>query len=151
MRLPREWLGPREELVPVAVEEEQGDTLATPPTAHDFWGEGLSDSWAAPADAAPPGPRRQRHRRRDPHRLDGVSHTRAMSVRGFFRRSSGRTPSIALPGRARSTGRAEPRHLRPSVGLAGAVVLMLLGLAISNGGQAGHVTRSARATHPVTP
>lgn len=137
--------------MPIAVDEEPVDSLATPPSTHDFWGDGLSDSWAPPATPAPLGPGGHRRPRRDPHLSDRIPRARASTVRRFFRRSSGGTPSIALPARAQRAARAAPRHLRPSAGLIVAVVLMLLGLAISAGGQAGHVTRSVLATHAVTP
>ncbi len=37
IRLPRDWLGPREELVPFGPRADEG---APPPSAADFWGEG---------------------------------------------------------------------------------------------------------------
>ena len=163
MRLPREWLGPREELVPIAVDEEPIDGLASPPSTHDFWGEAPSDGWAAPIDQAPSEPRRPAHRQRDSRRHlgFGASHARAR----FFRRVSGRsraqTQSGSLPAGAQSTGAGVPRLLRPSPGgagvprllrlspgMAGVVVLMLVGLAVSAGGQAGHPARSTRASRP---
>jgi hypothetical protein len=38
VRLPRDWLGPRDELVPIAADPDPGDPLNSP-TAADFWGE----------------------------------------------------------------------------------------------------------------
>jgi hypothetical protein len=43
VRLPREWLGPREELVQIGVP----DADAAPPAPEDFWGEGSSDLQSA--------------------------------------------------------------------------------------------------------
>ncbi len=64
VRLPRDWLGPRDELVPLAI---GGDSVGAlereevPPGADDFWGEGsaavqsaLLGPAAAPHRAAPP-------------------------------------------------------------------------------------------------
>lgn len=80
VRLPRDWLGPREELVPIgarahAVDASDGDpTEAILPTAASFWGED-SGSLQAPMQApegawqpTPAGQRvRARSRRRRPH------------------------------------------------------------------------------------
>jgi len=153
VRLPREWLGPREELVPIAVDAEPVDALATPPSTHDFWGEALSDGLAATTEEASPEPPRRPRRQRDPHRRlgFGVTHARATLVRRFSGRLRPRTRSVALPARAGSPGADAPRLLRPSAGLAGAIVLMLVGLAISAGGQAGHPARSTRAARPAAP
>jgi len=153
VRLPREWLGPREELVPIAVDEEPVDALATPPSTHDFWGESLSDDLAAPTEEVSPEPPRRPRRQRDPHRRLGlgVTHVRATFLRRVSGRSRPRTRSVALPARAQSPGAEAPRLRRPSAGLAGAVVLMLVGLAISAGGQAGHPARSTRAARPPAP
>ena len=150
MRLPREWLGPREELVPIAVDEEPIDGLASPPSTHDFWGEVPSDDWAEPTDQAPSDPRQPAHRQRDPHRQlgYGASHARARFLRRVSGRSRAQTQSGSLPAGAQSTGAGVPRLLRPSPGMAGAIVLMLVGLAISAGGQAGHPARSTRASRP---
>jgi hypothetical protein len=64
VRLPRDWLGPREELVPIgaagggpprsASDPEAGAPRVWPPTAHDFWGEdsaALHDAMQAPPEA----------------------------------------------------------------------------------------------------
>jgi hypothetical protein len=101
VRLPREWLGPREELVPFAVDDEPVDPLGTPPSTHDFWGEALSDDWSVPAAAAAP------RRRRITHRVRGVPHARASTV----------------------------------------AVLLVIGIAVSIGGQAGNRAPSVHASH----
>jgi hypothetical protein len=71
VRLHRDWLGPREELVPIGAaagepphpgEPVAGAPAVWPPTAHDFWGEdsaALHDAMQAPPEAgqsAPPTP-----------------------------------------------------------------------------------------------
>jgi len=139
--------------VPIAVDEEPVDALATPPSTHDFWGEGPSDGLAATAEKAPSEPPRRPRRQRDPHRRlgFGVTHARATLVRRFSGRSRPRTQSVAVPARAGSPGAEAPRLLRPSAGVAGAIVLMLVGLAISAEGQAGHPARSTRAARPAAP
>jgi hypothetical protein len=83
VRLPRDWLGPREELVPVgsAVHAggttEHGSVETLPPTAHDFWGEdsaALHDAMQATQsehrveDPAAPTSRVREPRRRRWHR-----------------------------------------------------------------------------------
>jgi hypothetical protein len=64
VRLPRDWLGPREDLIPFGPSAEAHDeTLATPPSTHDFWGEGAADPWELEPDGAvadPPRPSRWR-------------------------------------------------------------------------------------------
>lgn len=46
VRLPRDWLGPREELIPFGpAAEGDDDGLATPPSTHDFWGEPAPGLW----------------------------------------------------------------------------------------------------------
>lgn len=55
VRFPRDWIGPREELVPVGVPEGPDDF---PPRAEDFWGEGsaaVQDALQGPRVAAPGG------------------------------------------------------------------------------------------------
>jgi hypothetical protein len=39
VRLPRDWLGPRDELIPFGPSADSADESASPPTADDFWGE----------------------------------------------------------------------------------------------------------------
>jgi hypothetical protein len=57
VRLPREWLGPREDLVQIGL---QDATSGAPPAPEDFWGEGSSDLQSAlvgpPASAEVPDP-----------------------------------------------------------------------------------------------
>jgi hypothetical protein len=53
VRLPRDWLGPREELVPFGPRAPSEDTEEPPPSAEDFWGErsaAIHDALEAPAD-----------------------------------------------------------------------------------------------------
>ena len=153
VRLPREWLGPREELVPFAVDDEPVDQLASPPSTHDFWGEVDDDQWGTPAEEIAPEPRRRLPRRR------GVVHAGESPVRRFLRRSLNRTPPITLPARAQTRDAVAPRRLRlqlllrlllrlrPSAWVAVGVVLAVIGVAISAAGQTGHPAPSARASH----
>lgn len=56
VRLPRDWLGPREELVPFGPRASSEDAEQPPPSANDFWGErsaAIHDALEAPADNAP--------------------------------------------------------------------------------------------------
>ena len=62
MRLPRDWLGPREELVPFGpraasrVPDESSPTDDAAPSAEDFWGErsaAIHSALQAPSDWAP--------------------------------------------------------------------------------------------------
>ena len=39
VRLPRDWLGPREDLIPFGTTSERGPSGGSAPTADDFWGE----------------------------------------------------------------------------------------------------------------
>jgi hypothetical protein len=39
VRLPRDWLGPREDLIPFGTTSERGPSGGSVPTADDFWGE----------------------------------------------------------------------------------------------------------------
>jgi hypothetical protein len=51
VRLPRDWLGPREDLIPFGPSAEaEDDGLATPPSTHDFWGEAGSHLWEPDPD-----------------------------------------------------------------------------------------------------
>ena len=53
VRLPRDWLGPREDLIPFgpSAEAEAEDAgLATPPSTHDFWGEAGTHLWGPDPD-----------------------------------------------------------------------------------------------------
>jgi hypothetical protein len=54
VRLPRDWLGPREELIPFGKSEDGQSGAAVPPTAEDFWGEGSAS--VQDALRAPPSP-----------------------------------------------------------------------------------------------
>jgi hypothetical protein len=55
VRLPRDWLAPREELIPFGPSAEaEDDGLATPPSTHDFWGEPAMGLWEPDADGAEP-------------------------------------------------------------------------------------------------
>jgi hypothetical protein len=59
VRLPRDWLGPREELIPFGPSAEaEDDGLATPPSTHDFWGEPGRGLWEPDSDGAVPRSRR---------------------------------------------------------------------------------------------
>lgn len=53
MRLPRDWIGPREDLVPFGPRTTSLELEAAPPSAEDFWGErsaAFHDALEAPAD-----------------------------------------------------------------------------------------------------
>lgn len=86
VRLPRDWLGPREELIPFGPSAEaEDDGLATPPSTHDFWGEPAMGLWEPGADGAEPTLRRTLPRLRGSESfaraLAGVSkHRRAAGV-----------------------------------------------------------------------
>ena len=92
VRLPRDWLGPREELVPFgprAASQRADGALPSdesPPSAEDFWGErsaAIHDALQAPADdAAAVGAARTRPPRR--------------SLRGLDRRILGVAASLAV-------------------------------------------------------
>ncbi len=59
MRLPRDWLGPREELIPFGPAADAGDDgLGTPPSTHDFWGEPTTGMWEPDPERAGRAPRR---------------------------------------------------------------------------------------------
>lgn len=59
VRLPRDWLGPREELIPFGPSAEaEDDGLATPPSTHDFWGEPAMGVWEPDSAGAESRPRR---------------------------------------------------------------------------------------------
>ena len=52
VRLPRDWLGPREDLIPFGSASEPGPSVGLAPTADDFWGESsaaVQDAVQAPA------------------------------------------------------------------------------------------------------
>lgn len=72
VRLPCDWLGPREELVPLEhTEAAAASAQGAPPRADDFWGEdsaALQDAWQAPDATGPtvaPGSAPRRTWRRD--------------------------------------------------------------------------------------
>jgi hypothetical protein len=72
IRLPVDWLGPREELVPLGPAADS-DEPPTPPSASDFWGEHSADMHHVLVDPArsrerPPSPVRARQR----HRLEAL-------------------------------------------------------------------------------
>jgi len=55
VRLPRDWLGPREELVPFGPRASSEGAEESPPSPNDFWGEraaSIHDALEAPADGA---------------------------------------------------------------------------------------------------
>jgi hypothetical protein len=58
VRLPRDWLGPREELVPLDGTTGAASAAGSPPRADDFWGEdsaALQDPWQATGETDPAG------------------------------------------------------------------------------------------------
>jgi hypothetical protein len=68
VRLPRDWLGPRDELVPFGPRASSEDAEEPPPTAEDFWGErsaSIHDALQAPADSIDPPAGTQARRRFD--------------------------------------------------------------------------------------
>lgn len=146
VRLPREWLGPREELVPVAVDDEPGDRLATPPSTQDFWGESLGDGWSTPDDGSASASRSHRDRGHG-HRV--VPHARAITVPRFFRRSLNRTPPAALSARPQNPAAASRRRLRPFAGMVVAVLLTVVGVGVSAGVQTGNPAPSGHASQTV--
>src|SRR6202042_1687527 len=88
VRPPRDWLGPREELVPFGpraasrVPDESSPTDDAAPSAEDFWGErsaAIHGALQAPADWAAADP--------DPTDRGPVG-ARAIRLRGFDRRAA---------------------------------------------------------------
>jgi hypothetical protein len=80
VRLPRDWLGPRDELVPFGPRASSEDAEEPPPTAEDFWGErsaSIHDALQAPTDSvdAPAGTQTRRwfDRRPRPAAVGGLA------------------------------------------------------------------------------
>jgi hypothetical protein len=81
VRLPRDWLGPRDELIPFGSSADSADASASPPTADDFWGEDSSSiqtALEAPASVDPRWGSASRARAREGFR----TRARAVSVLG---------------------------------------------------------------------
>ena len=67
VRLPRDWLGPREDLIPFGTSSEPGPSGGPAPTADDFWGESsaaVQDAVQRDAVQRPPTPARSAGRPR---------------------------------------------------------------------------------------
>jgi len=107
VRLPRDWLGPREDLVPFGPRASSEDAEEPPPSADDFWGErsaAIHDALEAPADASggPVGAQtRRRFDRRPRATAVGVLAIALLVAIGFVSSVSG--PG---PGRPGAAGRA---------------------------------------------
>jgi hypothetical protein len=81
VRLPRDWLGPRDELIPFGPSADGAPESDSPPTADDFWGEdssAIQTALEAPAFVDPGWGAASRARARDGFR----TRTRAVSVLG---------------------------------------------------------------------
>lgn len=139
VRLPREWLGPPENLVPFG-DDEPDDGLGTPPSTHDFWGEALGDDFGVRADA--PAAARWDHVR---------SHRRIARPRP--RRVGVPSPSrLSLPSPSRRRRGDTPRRAPASALLGVAVLLAVVAFAVGNGGHATtqDVARAAASVRPGT-
>jgi hypothetical protein len=105
VRLPRDWLGPREELVPLEGTTGAAASAGAPPRADDFWGEdsaALQDPWQAPEDTGP-----------------------AVVSGGGVRQARWRGPAFAYRGR---------RRVAASVALVAAVAATGIGVAYAGSG-----------------
>jgi hypothetical protein len=105
VRLPRDWLGPREELVPLEGTTGAASSAGAAPRADDFWGEGsaaLQDPWQAPEETGP-----------------------AVVSRGRVRHARWRGPAFANGGR---------RRVAASMALIAAVAAIGIGVAYAGGG-----------------
>jgi len=130
VRLPRDWLGPREELVPIgprARAAQPPDTESLPPTAASFWGED-SGSLHSPMEAP-----------RDPSLGDG-----APAASGAARRPRA-MPRLRLGVRGSRAARIAPRRRAGAAAVVGllvvCVVVVLAAIGQSEGG-----THNPRAT-----
>jgi hypothetical protein len=91
VRLPRDWLGPREDLVPFGPSADAEDgALATPPSTHDFWGEPATDLWESEPDLADAPT--ETHRRRLMRPIRATAFSRA----GVRASEHGRAAALAL-------------------------------------------------------
>jgi hypothetical protein len=82
--LPRDWLGPRDQLVPVGKVAAADRAGSAPPTAEDFWSEdsaALQDAWQAPEPRESAGPAAQPQLEGDAGVTASVSRLRAPAMR----------------------------------------------------------------------
>jgi hypothetical protein len=121
VRLPRDWLGPREDLVPFGSAE--SDEAPAPPRAEDFWGESsaaVQDAWSGPVEADP-----------EPAPLPGVDPAAAV-------RPTAAPPTAAGPARGRA------RRRIASAAAAVAVAAVIAGVVAIEAG----TTTSRQPTRP---
>jgi hypothetical protein len=153
VRLPRDWLGPREELIPFGPSTEaEDDGLATPPSTHDFWGEPGTGLWEPDSDGAEP---RQRRALRGPRGSEMLS--RSLAGVSEHRRAAGIASLIAAgvlalvlalgsSGRHHQLSAAASRSTPTSTALAGLTLGSVLpSLASRDRHPAGH--RSSPGAH----
>jgi hypothetical protein len=115
VRLPRDWLGPRDELVPLGDVGSTDRTADVPPTAESFWSEdsaALQSAWQPPevgalAAIARPG------RRRGPALVSRVwapgSRARVIAVASVVAVFAAAALAVSQPG-GRSTGARSSHH-----------------------------------------
>lgn len=120
VRLPREWLGPPGQLVPVA-EDDPVPALETPGSTHDFWGEALADDVSFGVEPDAPA-------------------SRARVDRGVW-------PRLRWPSFARNRDEAGRARRRPATALLGAAgTLVVVALAIGSAGAPPAPRRTSAAT-----
>jgi hypothetical protein len=131
VRLPRDWLGPREELIPFGPSADEpvaevSEHIGLPPTADDFWGE----SSAAVQDAlrAPPADRDGRMPLGPSGEVAGAAIPGSVPVAG-----AGSAPTRVARAGAREAIRRRARPIS-IIGVAAASALIVLAL-IGGGGQ----------------
>ena len=142
VRLPREWIGPIEELVPFgpsagtapSVSRRDADADLIPPGADDFWGEdsaAVQDALQAPSGTAVPHAPHATAVPHAPHAPSGADVPDALQARDG--RTALRRPRIDRPfsfARGRSLRNA-PGLRRPSRATAGVGVIVALALIVS--------------------
>ncbi len=142
VRLPRDWLGPRDELIPFGAsapgqDDEPSEGFGPPPTANDFWGEdssSLQSALEAPASEQSSSPTS----RIPPSVTDGTRSRRPF-WRGF--------PVSLARAREAARGRARIFILAAVLGLLSAVALLVTSINRSpvSGLQAAATGRSSPA------
>ncbi len=112
VRLPRDWLGPRDELIPFGSSADSAPDAAVPPTADDFWGEdssAIQTALEAPAFVDPAWGAGSRARAREGFR------SRATAVSAL-----GGLAAVLLVALALMGGGSGPKHPGPGLLATGA-------------------------------